>query len=267
MTSVTHGKKRDLSCTSFVEKVLAAADLYSDYPAVSDDRHTFTYAELLDHAKAVAEQLKQKGLKTGEIVPVICPRDVSSVVSILGISMAGGCFCPLDSDKLSARTASIIRTIKPRFLIANGVSLEILDLTDDIEILNDISPVNLNKLSILPDKKDLAYVIFTSGSTGQPKGVIVRHDSAANALDSIDDFHDIQHKDCFVQNLSFGFDPSLWTTFWPLWHGSHLIIASSEALKNPEELASLYDQHRVRFIQSSPPLLKLLLSVEKFKKP
>lgn len=267
MLSIWHGKKQTPSCNIFFEKIIDTSLKYPDFTAVSDKNRSLTYSELIAAAKNLANFLQQEEINHEKIIPILCSRKIETIIAMLGISMAGGCFCPLDGANMNERLKGIIHTIQPDIVIN---TTDILDhkFDDTVRILNiNHLPVSDNKeqLEGIVENKNLAYIIFTSGSTGVPKGIKVQHLPLANALDSIDSFYKIKPEETFIQSLSFAFDPALWTSFWPLQNGAHVYIASESEMKDPDSLSNLYKKYKTNFIQSSPAQLRLLLSSNMFK--
>ncbi|WP_238635912.1 AMP-binding protein [Corynebacterium propinquum] len=137
-----------------------------DAPAVVDDQHTLTYAQLVAHATSVAHSLQKQGIDAGQSVGISLPRSAEMVVGIVATLLAGGSFVPLDPSWPQARRESVIHDASLSFV-----------LTQDNFVLTEYALFDLYVTRVLftpPAMDSGAYVIFTSGSTGRPKFAMIR---------------------------------------------------------------------------------------------
>ncbi|KAK4150585.1 non-ribosomal peptide synthetase [Chaetomidium leptoderma] len=140
-----------------------------------------TYGEIREYASRLALHLKQLGVAQEILVPVCLERSAWAVVILMGISMAGGAFVPLDPAHPLSRHKEVLESVKPGLIVCSpehtsrfsgvvdtrvsvdGDMLRGLPSFDDQAPLPAVTPSNTS------------YVLFTSGSTGRPKGVVVAH--------------------------------------------------------------------------------------------
>ncbi len=122
------------------------------------------------------------------------------------------------------------------------------------------------------EAETLAYVIFTSGSTGRPKGVQISHGNLRALLDSWTDvMGDDQHISLLSSALSF--DASVCELFWPLWHGSTLVVCpdhevttetttkhSAQSVSWNIPIGEVMRKHHVTHLQCTPTRAVLLLA-------
>ncbi len=140
---------------------------------------TLTYRQLDEISDSLAYLLVKKGIKPGDIVPIISRKSWHVIMAILGILKAGGAYMPVDPDYPKERVQFIISNTKSTVACV----LEYHEKINEIEFI-DLDhaakqfTLNNYKLSFVtkavnPD--NLCYIIFTSGSSGQPKGVMITH--------------------------------------------------------------------------------------------
>ncbi|MDQ0160853.1 o-succinylbenzoate--CoA ligase [Alkalibacillus salilacus] len=159
--------------TTMINWLEKRADLSPNTDAVKlSDGTTYSFSELYHHARSMALQLKQEGIKSGDHVSVISPNHYRFLVTIHALNLIGAVSFLMNIRLSSAEIA---------FQLQDGdVSAVILDqryenlVGDDLNVI-DIHSGNLDQpleqKSHSMDLDDLSHVIYTSGTTGQPKGV------------------------------------------------------------------------------------------------
>jgi amino acid adenylation domain-containing protein len=142
-----------------------------------------TYAELDEHAAAVAAALHARGIGRGDRIGLVAGRSPAAIAAIWGILKAGAAYLPIDPGYPDARIAQLLTDAGAQVCLleppngqrdclppgGQGVSLDTLPRS---------APARWRDVDGQPD--DLACVIYTSGSTGAPKGVEIEHRSLVN---------------------------------------------------------------------------------------
>ena len=208
-----------------------------DSQAILFDGVGVSYRELHAKSNDLAQILRQKGLKTGDMVGVFLDRSIEAIVCILGIFKAGGTYVPLDPTYPKERLSfiledcqlSIILTQKSFQSTLPSQNYQIIDV-DGSSNIGDEGEVNQSQNSLLTILKDdvspehIAYVIYTSGSTGQPKGVLISHRALAIHSGEAKDYYQLTAKDRVLLFASLNFDPSLEQILPPLISGAGVVI-------------------------------------------
>ena len=65
--------------------------------------------------------------------------------------------------------------------------------------------------------------------------------------------------DAILQKTPFSFDVSVWEFFWPLTHGSTLVMAKPEGHRDAEYVAEMIELHGVTTIHFVPSMLRAFL--------
>ena len=187
-------------------------------PAICSWDKNLTYKELQILSQGVANTLSQFNLGVEGFVPVVLDKSVWSVVSMLGIMLAGCAFIPLDPAHPISRHAEIIQDLEakvllsPRKYIGNYEGC-ILNLV----AVDEISTGETSQSSRLPvvRSNNTAYIIFTSGSTGKPKGVVIEHGAFLSSSHAFRRDMYIKPNSRVLQFASLTFDAGVmevWTT-------------------------------------------------------
>ncbi|MEQ9334262.1 amino acid adenylation domain-containing protein, partial [Thalassobaculum sp.] len=240
---------------------LAWAARQPDRPAVVTSIVAKTYGELAGHARAVAREVRSRGIGRDRLVAVAMEKGWEQAAAVLGVVMAGAAYLPVDPALPAARRG---------FLVENGgVSLVLtqarlagLGWPDRVEALavDNLAPSD-DAVLPLPDAapSDLAYVIFTSGSTGQPKGVMIEHRAALNTIADVNRRFGIGADDAVLGLSSLSFDLSVHDVFGLLGCGGRLVLPDPARLRDPGHWLDLMTAHGVTVWNTVPQLLAMLV--------
>jgi amino acid adenylation domain-containing protein len=258
---------------------LVRDDYGDDKPALeyldeSGERHCTTYRQLHSKSDVLASRLRSlrdhsRNSPTDQfIVPVFVGQCPELYVAQLAILKAGGAFCPVTLDVPEERLRFILGDVSATVLVTTSkLSDRLPQLENVLVVLADESltdqvcvPITINIEPTTP-----AYVMYTSGSTGQPKGVVLSHSAATQALLA----HD-RHIPTFSRFLQFAsptFDVSVFEIFFPLFRGCTLVVCERKTMLN--DLPAAINALEVDAAELTPSVANSLLrgrrSVPKLK--
>ncbi|EMP8156993.1 TPA: enterobactin non-ribosomal peptide synthetase EntF [Klebsiella pneumoniae] len=226
-------------------------------PALADARWQFSYREMRQQVVALAQLLRQRGVKPGDSVAVALPRSVFLTLALHGIVEAGAAWLPLDTGYPDDRLRMMLEDARPSLLIATEDQLARFSDIPGLESLcyqqplaaGDEAPLALSK----PDHT--AYIIFTSGSTGRPKGVMVGQTAIVNRLLWMQDRYPLSADDVVAQKTPCSFDVSVWEFWWPFIAGAQLVMAEPEAHRDPQAMQQFFARYGVTTTHFVPSML------------
>lgn len=242
----------NVSATSVPALFTAAAAAHPDSPAVTDENHTLTYAELAAETARLAGVLAGRGVGPEDRVAIAVPRSLDSVIAILAVLQAGAAYVPIDVSLPQTRIESILRQSDPKLTLTAAL------LT---ELRSEQTEQRPPPPTIHPDSA--AYVIFTSGSTGEPKGVVGTHRAIASY------FADHQQRMYapavarlgralrIAHAWSLSFDAS-WQPLVGLLGGHSVHLFSAEEMRDAEAIIEGIRRHRLDMIDTSPSMFTQL---------
>ncbi|OSY24863.1 non-ribosomal peptide synthetase [Klebsiella pneumoniae] len=228
-----------LPATTLSALVADQARKTPDAPALADARWQFSYREMRQQVVALAQLLRQRGVKPGDSVAVALPRSVFLTLALHGIVEAGAAWLPLDTGYPDDRLRMMLEDARPSLLIATEDQLARFSDIPGLESLcyqqplaaGDDAPLAVSK----PDHT--AYIIFTSGSTGRPKGVMVGQTAIVNRLLWMQDRY------------------PLWEFWWPFIAGAQLVMAEPEAHRDPQAMQQFFARYGVTTTHFVPSML------------
>ncbi|HDU5571273.1 TPA: enterobactin non-ribosomal peptide synthetase EntF [Klebsiella pneumoniae] len=246
-----------LPATTLSALVADQARKTPDAPALADARWQFSYREMRQQVVALAQLLRQRGVKPGDSVAVALPRSVFLTLALHGIVEAGAAWLPLDTGYPDDRLRMMLEDARPSLLIATEDQLARFSDIPGLESLcyqqplaaGDDAPLALSK----PDHT--AYIIFTSGSTGRPKGVMVGQTAIVNRLLWMQDRYPLSADDVVAQKTPCSFDVSVWEFWWPFIAGAQLVMAEPEAHRDPQEMQQFFARYGVTTTHFVPSML------------
>jgi amino acid adenylation domain-containing protein len=244
-------------------------------PAMCFEDRWLTYRELNARANQVGHYLRKAGVHPGVKVGICMERSLDMAIALWGILKAGGAYVPLDPKYPKERLGFIVGDAGIEVLLTQERLAEMFADHQAAAICLDtawprISQEPDNNPDIQVSSEDLAYLIYTSGSTGKPKGVMVRHRNVVNFFAGMDISVGSDPPGVWLAVTSISFDISVLELFWPLTHGSKVIlhsgIGTAASAVSPEipgrerdlSIPAQMWKHGVTHLQCTPSMARLL---------
>lgn len=207
----------------------SVAKRFSERPAVLCGDDSMSYGELELRSDALADLLRDKGVRPGDLVGVCTERRVELPVALLAILKAGAGYVPLDSAYPDRRLIEVADDANFRFLLGRHPVLQ--SRFDSLGF--DGFPGERIKSNHDDDlelgSESVAYVMFTSGSTGRPKGVAVPHRGILRLVQE-QDYCELGPGERILQHSPVAFDASTFEIWGALLNGGQLVIFDEDEL-------------------------------------
>ena len=238
-----------------------------DAVALVLDHVELTYAEVNAQVNQLARLLIATGIGPGDVVALIVPRSLETVVALLAVVKAGAAYLSVDPSYPPDRIAYLLDDARPTLAVtttarsaALPTSAVPLLLLDDEATRNGVAtqaggdPGDSERRRPL-SARDAAYVIYTSGSTGRPKGVVVEHASVGRLVaDQVDRFGVGSHTR-LLQFASLSFDAAAWEIATALLCGGRLVLATDDDRHPGAPLARLIQRHGITLVSLPPSVV------------
>ncbi|WP_086998405.1 non-ribosomal peptide synthetase [Rhizobium sullae] len=191
-----------------------------------------TYGELDRLSDGLAARLEGFGVGRGDVIGLLLPRSLDTIICMLAILKAGGAYLPLDPAYPHEHLDYVLAECEPKVVFVDAASIEkISSASSERTNIVDANTLLL-EVAVAPTAArpmveigggDLAYVMFTSGSTGRPKGVAIPHRGISRiALDQ--NYHSLTRRDVVLHASTISFDASTWEIWCALLNGCALVI-------------------------------------------
>ncbi|MFU8852179.1 amino acid adenylation domain-containing protein [Micromonospora sp. SL1-18] len=251
---------REIPPRTLCELVEAQARLTPHAVAVISEVGQLTYRELVEDAHRLARRLRALGATRNRLVGVVTDRGPDQAVAVLGVTLSGAAYLPVDPQWPAARREQLLRQGNVRIVVTTPRLAGELSWPADLDLVTladaEVRAADTGPLDTMPAPDDLAYVIFTSGSTGQPKGVMIDHRGAANTIQDINDRFQVGPGDRVLALSALSFDLSVYDIFGILAAGGAVVMPSPAGAHDPAHWSDLVQRHAVTVWNSVPALMQ-----------
>ncbi|MFI6924026.1 amino acid adenylation domain-containing protein [Nonomuraea spiralis] len=238
--------------------VRRVVDERADHVAVADDDGELSYGGLWQRAAALAALLRARGVGPECRVGVLADRSAWWVVGMLGVSLAGGAFVPVDPAYPAERVRWILRDADPVLVLCVARTRGAVpgEFADRAVVVDEVEPAGAaDAESPHVGPGDAAYVIYTSGSTGTPKGVVVPHAGLGNLAAAQIDRFGVSPSSRVLQFAALGFDAMVSEVLMALLSGARLLMAPERDLPPRVSLSEALERWDVTHVTVPPSVL------------
>jgi acyl-CoA ligase (AMP-forming) (exosortase A-associated) len=256
----------------------ASAERSPEKEALVHGNQRLSYREVARRTSGLAKGLRHAGLSRGDRVGIYLEPSVAQVVSIFGVSEAGGVYVPINGALFPEQVAHIAKDCGMKALITTPAKLsslaavlpevpglEFLVLTgegDDPQVSLPMRRLEeLCELSGTPDwreesiSKELAAILYTSGSTGKPKGVMLSHANVMAGSTIVSTYLGITSAERILAVLPFSFDAGMNQLMTAFQQGGTIVLINFVFAR---EVVQLLLKERITGLAGVPTLWSLL---------
>ena len=247
-----------------------------DAIAIKHKSTSLSYGELRSLVSAFAANILRLGLARHDRVAIFAGKQPETVIAILGTSLAGGVFVPVNSLLKPAQVAHILKDCDVRMLVTTAPRLASLGpvLSECTNLRHVIiagehaagqqeeHAVDVLAWEDMPGgdptpsrprviASDVASILYTSGSTGKPKGVVLSHTNITVGAMSVAEYLENSPSDRILAALPFSFDAGLSQLTTGLSVGATVILHDYLL---PRDVVRIVQREQVTGLTGVPPL-------------
>ncbi|KAI1655970.1 acetyl-CoA synthetase-like protein [Daldinia decipiens] len=222
----------------------------------------WTYRELNEMGNRVANMLSHHNTPPGSVIATCFNKCPEAYFSILGILKAGCAFLSLDPGAPISRLEFVLNDSAASCLLIEPCLSDSLGLNTTVPIHTVTESELLNfPASLKPAQRspsDPCYCLYTSGTTGIPKGCLISHDNAVQAMLAFEQLFS-GHWDAhsrWLQFASFHFDVSVLEQYWSWFVGITVVAAPKDLIL--ADITATISSLDITHIDLTPSLAKLI---------
>ena len=237
--------------------------------AVKYKNSNITYSKLNLKSNFIAEMLRNKGIKQGDVIGVNLNRNIELITYMLAILKIGAIYMPMYTNYPKERLEYMLKNSSAKMLITNKeteIDFEgIRENAVSFEKIKELKQLSKNDEKLTSEK--VAYIIYTSGSTGKPKGVQIKDKNLINFVQSFKKYYDnkISTNDNFLATTNISFDVSIWEIFMPLLNGATLVLYEEEIITDIISYVKSIQKNNITALYIPPNILEEVYSLLKEK--
>lgn len=225
----------------------------------------WSYAQLDDIGNQIANYLRDKvGVRTGDIVGISFEKCPEATFALVGILKAGAAFVALDYSAPIDRKEFITKDSQAKCILTMPKYVKELASKVDVPVIAIEGSKDIERCStkqpILEDltPEHVCYCLYTSGTTGTPKGCLITHSNAVQAMLAFQRLFagHWNENSRFLQFASFHFDVSVLEQFWSWTVGICVTSAPRDLIF--EDLVLTIKKLEITHLDLTPSLAALL---------
>lgn len=253
-----------------IDRIDAQAAAIPQHIALRTDTRALTYAEVAERSSALADHLRQRGVRAGTVVAVSLDGSPELIIALLAILRCRALYFCLDRRLPEERRRMLLRTAACEWLLRSTEADDPADARIDGRLACVVPPQapsagergrSLAELAGAPAAAaiDLCSVYCTSGSTGAPKAVLCSAASVENRFEWLQRVLPFRPDDVAYGRASTSVVMSAWELLSPLMAGVTLFVPGIDDASRPETLLARVATHRITHLGLVPSLAQLLL--------
>jgi len=250
----------------------------ADKEALVHGDQRLSYREVARRSNGLAKGLRRAGLVRGDRIGIYLEPSVAQVISIFGVSEAGGVFVPINATLFPEQVGHIAKDCGMKGVITTAAklstltsllhqipSLEFVVLTGAGDAPQTALPSHrledLYELSGPPEcreqaiSKDLAAILYTSGSTGKPKGVMLSHANVMAGSTIVSTYLGTTSVERILAVLPFSFDAGMNQLMTAFQQGGTIVLINFVFAR---EVVQMLLRERITGLAGVPTLWSLL---------
>lgn len=257
MIEITIEKGKEME--SIVEAVARYANEIPNKMCMIDDSGEYTYLEIWNFVKNLAERFRKMNVQRKDRVVVECTQDVRFLIFDLACALCEVIFVPVERKASLLHIKEIVRETKAN-LIFSETNYEMGEIK--ISSVHFVSEKICSEFLVdFPRGENTAEILYTTGTTGKSKGIEISHQNNIAVAENIIFGTEMQKDNIELIPLPLSHSHGLRSCYANLLNGSTIIIVNG--ITNLSKLFYMIEHYSVTSVDLSPSAASVLLQLAK----
>ncbi|MFV8054813.1 class I adenylate-forming enzyme family protein [Mycobacterium sp. 48b] len=238
----------------FLTALQTVASSHADRPAIVDDEHSWTYAELLEAVERRAQALTAAGVQSGDRVALVAENSGFFLVTAFSVWQVGGVLVTVYPSSPIADLKYCLDNSDPVLVLADAQTVGAVGQAVPAElpvvVIDEQFVVERVRAGRMPNPEglpaELNLICYSSGTTSHPKAIMLSSAAVFNGADVYARVWRLSTDDKTVVCLPMAWLFGLSTTSMATLLGGGTVIALRRS--RPEMIVEALTKHRVTFL-------------------
>lgn len=245
---------------SIVEAVAEHARKMPHKICIVDEKGHYTYIEVWNSIKNLAEKFRAINIKKNDRVVVECTQDAKFLILDLACELCGAIFVPVERRANLLRVKEILEETQAKLLLSE-TSYEIGEVKISTLNLEETEKKDSANQINFPEGDSTAEILYTTGTTGKSKGIEITHRNNIAIAENIIYGTEMQKNNIELIPLPLSHSHGLRCSYANLLNGSSIVVVNGVA--NVSKLFHMIDHYHVTAMDLSPSAAMVLLQLAK----
>lgn len=241
---------------TIIEQFLKISNLYSKKNALVINKERYTFENLLNKSKLIAERIIYYS-KKDKIIAICTDRSAEQIFSIIACLLANKSYIILDEKVPLAKKRIILSKLNIKTIIIEDKKKLVFKNVKKLE-LKKIQKKKNDFVYKNENLNDIIYYIFTSGSTGEPKGIQINNSNLLWFVKNCIQTFNFSKNERFILLPYLSFDLSVFPLWISLCTGSTLYYTTGSDIIYP---INYIKKNKITVYCSVPSQINLITNV------
>jgi amino acid adenylation domain-containing protein len=246
------------------------ADRHPNRAAIVFRDTTVSYARLDQLANGLARTLAARGVRHGQLVPVLIGNSLELPIAWLALMKLGAPFVPLDPAWPADRIAKALDLLAPQLVLHRAATPPATATPQALPVDATRIKPSIGRPGTPLSDTDLIYGILTSGRSDHsghsgrastPKCALNTHAGLANRLAFMTRYFAATGDEVVLQNSRHTFDSAFWQMFWPLTTGARCVIPVQGDFLNTERTIGTVGAYAITVTDFVPSAFNVMVAL------
>ena len=223
---------------------------------------TVSYSEFWDRIQKKSSQLKELGVKKGDVVCIESIQQAKFLEVLFACQLIGAIYIPLETGFKKEKLDEIKRENSNCLVVLSDVGEEEITKAYTYEMLETVEVYERDAFEF-PMKNQICEILYTTGTTGKAKGIVLTNANNIALAENIKYGTEMKFETIELIPLPLSHSHGLRTCYAHFLNGSTVMVL--DGVMNIKEILNALEKYKITALDLSPSAAKILLRLSKRK--